>query len=240
VKRSVDFKDLGPDGKPKMEGDLRKAYGTPQVVTLEGRPVLLSTGAKALYAYDPLTGREHWQVEVQPFHSSGARPILGHGLVFFPAGFSRGHLFAVKPPPASAWKSGNILDAAKDGEPEPGKARVAWRLTKGVPETPSPILKDDLLFVVDNGGFASAVEALTGKVLWNERLLKAVYGSPICAEGRVYATDRDGKTVVFAAAREFKLLGEGKLDDNLGAASPAVSGKALFIRTISALYQIEK
>ena len=108
-----------------------------------------------------------------------------------------------------------------------------------MPETPSPILHGDLLVLVDNGGFASAVEAKTGKVLWSERVLKAVYGSPICAEGRVYATDRDGKTVVLAAAPEFKLLGEGKLDDVAGGASPAVSGKAIYIRTIQALYRIE-
>lgn len=240
TKRSVDFKDLDADGKPKAEGDFRKAYGTPQIVTLEGRPVMLSTGAKALYAYDPLTGRELWQVEVQPFHSSGARPLFGHGLVFFAAGFSRGHLLAVKPPPLSTWKPGNVYEATPNSEPEPGKAQVVWRVTKGVPETPSPVLKDDLLFVVDNNGFVSAVEALTGNVLWNERLLKAVYGSPICAEGRVYATDRDGRTVVFAAAREFKRLAENKVDDNQGGASLAASGKAIYLRTVSALYRIEE
>jgi len=239
TQRSVDFKDLGPDGKPRMEGDLRKAYGTPQIVTMEGRTVMLSTGAKALYAYEPLTGKELWQVEVQPYHSSGARPLYAHGLVFFPAGFSRGHFLAVKPPPASAWQAGNVTDASKDGEPQPGKAQVVWRLTKGVPETPTPVIQDELLLVVDNNGFASAVEALTGKVLWNERLLKAVYASPVLAGGRVYACDRDGKTVVFAAGREFKLLGESKLEGSIEAA-PAVSGQALFLRTSQALYRIEK
>jgi outer membrane protein assembly factor BamB len=239
TQRSVDFKDLGPDGKPRMEGDLRKAYGTPQVVTMEGRTVMLSTGAKALFAYEPLTGKELWQVEVQPYHSSGARPLYAHGLVYFPAGFSRGHFLAIKPPPASAWKAGNVTDASKDGEQDPGKAQFVWRLTKGVPETPTPVIQDDLLLVVDNNGFASAVEALTGRVLWNERLLKAVYASPVLAGGRVYACDRDGKTAVFAAGREFKLLGEGKLEGSIEAA-PAVSGNALFLRTSQALYRIQK
>lgn len=239
VKRSTDYRDLDAAGKPKAEGDLRKGYGTPQIATIEGKPVLLSNGAKAHYGYDPLTGKELWQVENQPFHSTGARPIYGHGLIFFAAGFSKGHFYAIKPPPASAWKPGNILDASKDGEAAPGKPQLVWKLTKGVPETPSPILHEDLLLLVDNGGFASCVEAKTGKVLWSERVLKAVYGSPICAEGRVYATDRDGKTAVFAAAREFKLLAENKLDDVAGAASPAVSGKAIYLRTIKALYRIE-
>lgn len=239
VKRSTDYRDLGPDGKPKAEGDLRKAYGTPQIATIEGKPVLLSTGAKACYGYNPLTGLEYWQVETQPFHSTGSRPIYAHGLVFFSAGFSKGHFYAIKPPPMYAWKPGNILDASKESDPVAEKPQLVWKLTKGVPETPSPILQDDLLILVDNSGFASAVEAKTGKVLWSERVLKAVYASPVSAEGRVYAADREGKCVVFAAAREFKLLGESKLDGPIEA-SPAISGKALYLRTAKTLYRIEQ
>jgi outer membrane protein assembly factor BamB len=239
VKRSTDYRDLDAAGKPKAEGDLRKAYGTPQIVTIEGKTVLLSNGAKAHYGYDPLTGKELWQVEYQPFHSSGARPIYGHGLLFFAAGFSKGHFYAIKPPPASAWKPGNILDASKESEPAPGKPQLAWKLTKGVPETPSPILHGQHLFLVDNSGFASAVEAKTGKIVWAERTpLKAVYASPVFAEGRIYAADREGRCVVLAAAPEFKLLGESKLDGPIEA-SPAISGKALYLRTAKTLYRIE-
>lgn len=238
VKRSTDYRDLGPDGKPKAEGDLRKGYATPQIATIEGKSVLLSNGAKAHYGYDPLTGKELWQVENQPFHSTGARPIYAHGLIYYSAGFSKGHFYAIKPPPASAWKPGNILDASKDSEPDPAKPQLAWKLIKGVPETPSPIVQGDLVMLVDNGGFASAVEAKTGKVLWSERVLKAVYASPIVSEGHVYAFDREGKGVVFAASREFKLLGESKLDGSVEAA-PIALGKALFVRTSKALYRIE-
>ena len=239
TKRSVDFKDIMPDGKPKADGDLRKAYGTPNIVTIEGKTVMLSSGAKALYAYDPLTGKELWQVEVQPFHSSGARPLYGHGLVFFQSGFSRGHFLAVKPPPVSTWKAGNVYEATLNAEPETGKAQVVWRLTKGVPETPTPILTGDLLMIVDNNGFASGVEAMTGKVLWNERVLKAIYASPILAEGRVYACDREGKTVVLEAGREFKLLGESQLEGTIEA-GPVAVGDSLFIRTSKALYCVGK
>ena len=238
VKRSTDFRDLEADGKPKAEGDLRKAFSTPQIATIEGRPVLLSNGAKAHYGYDPLTGKEYWQVENQPFHSSGARPIYRHGLIFFATGFSKGQFYAIKPPPASAWKAGNILNASQDADPVSGRPQLVWRLTKGVPETPSPILHDDLLVLVDNSGFASAVEARTGKVFWSERVLKAVYASPICAEGRVYACDRDGKGAVFTAGREFKLLGESKLEGSIETA-PIAAGKSLYIRTSKALYRIE-
>ena len=69
-------------------------------------------------------------------------------------------------------------------------------------------------------------------------LFRSVYASPVFAEGHVYAADREGKCVVFAAAPEFKLLGESKLDGPIEA-SPAISGKALYLRTAKTLYRIE-
>src|SRR4029434_9456679 len=51
--RGIDYKDLGPDGKPASEGDWRKAFATCTVATLGGIPQLLSQGAKAMYAYEP-------------------------------------------------------------------------------------------------------------------------------------------------------------------------------------------
>jgi hypothetical protein len=45
--RSVDFGDLLADGKPIREGDFRKAFSTPFVAELDGRPALLSAASKA-------------------------------------------------------------------------------------------------------------------------------------------------------------------------------------------------
>ena len=51
VKRSVDYKDIEPDGSIQAEGDWRKAFATPHVIEWQGKPLLLSSGAKAHYAY---------------------------------------------------------------------------------------------------------------------------------------------------------------------------------------------
>ena len=133
TKRSIDFKDLGPDGKPQAEGDLRKAFSTPQVIEVDGAPLLVSMGAKATYAYDPLTGKERWRVEERTNHSASTRPVAGFGLVFLPTGFPKGELLAVRP----------------DGRGDITATHVAWRLTRGVPNKPSgpagrrPALHDD-------------------------------------------------------------------------------------------------
>jgi len=223
MKRSVDFQDLGPDGEPQAEGDFRKAFATPHVATIDGKDVLLSSGAKAHYAYDPLTGKELWRVEERGQHSASTRPLLGAGLIFFPTGFSKGQLLAVKP-----GGSGVVTDT-----------HVAWRAKRGVPNKPSLILHGDLLFMIDDNGFASCLEATSGKELWQERIGGAYSASPIIAEGRIYALSEEGRTVVFEAGREYKKLAENKLADGF-MASPAVSDKALFLRTKKALYRIEQ
>ena len=58
TERSTDYGDLGEDGKPKADGDLRKAFNTPLVIPVDGQLQLISPSAKAFYSYDPRTGKE--------------------------------------------------------------------------------------------------------------------------------------------------------------------------------------
>jgi hypothetical protein len=98
---------------------------------------------------------------------------------------------------------------------------------------------NDLLYVVNEKGIASCIDAKTGKAVWTERLGgKNYWSSPIYASGRVYFFDKEGTGNVIAAGREFKKLATNKLADGYWA-SPAVSGNALFVRTRTHLYRIE-
>ncbi len=231
--RSIDFKDLGPDGKPMTEGDLRKAFATPHVATIDGQPTLLSQGAKALYAYNPLTGEEWWRVEERNNHSASTRVVLGHGLIFAPSGFSSGQLMAIRP-----GKKGEVIDANATTKPDT-QLQVVWMTKRGVPKKPSLALVGDLLFGIEDGGVGTCWEASTGKVVWNERIGGNYSASLLVAENRVYYFSEEGKTTVVAAdTREFKRLAESKIGDGF-MASPAVSGKALFLRSRTKLYRIE-
>lgn len=232
VERSIDYKDLGPDGKPEIEGDLRKGFGTCHVAVLDGRPTLLSQGAKALYGYDPVTGEEFWRVEERTSHSASTRPVAGLGWVFLPTGWSSGQVLALQP-----GKKGEVIDANADTPPNT-QLRVAWKTKRNVPKKPSLLLLDDLLYGIDDNGVATAWEAKTGAVLWNERIGGNYSASPLAAEGRLYFFSEEGKATVVAAGREFRKLAENQLDDGF-MASPAVSGSALILRTKTHLYRIE-
>ncbi len=235
--RSIDYKDLGPDGKPQTEGDFRKAFSTPHVAALAGRPVLISQGAKAHYGYEPLTGEEFWRVEERSCHSAATRPVVGQGLVFLATGFSRGILLAVDPGKIGA-SGPRVIDAAADTKPEPSQLHLVWKTTRNVPNKPSVTLVDDLLFMIDDGGIASCLEAKTGAEDWRERVGGNYSASPVYADGRIYFFSEEGKTTVIETGRQFKKLAENKLEGGF-MSSPAIAGRAFFLRTKQHLYRIE-
>jgi outer membrane protein assembly factor BamB len=222
VNRSIDYQDLTPEGKPKEDGDFRKAFSTPTVVTIAGQPALISQGAKAQYGYDPLTGKEFWRVEERSCHSASDRPLFGNGMLYMTCGFSRGLLLALKP---------DVNDVTKTPQ-------EVWRVTRSMPSKPSPLLVGGLIFVVDDGGLASCLDANTGQEIWRERIGGNYSASPLFAEGRLYFFSEEGKTTVVKAGRQFAKLAENKLAAGF-MASPAVSGKALILRTKTHLYRIE-
>ena len=221
--RSIDYQDLEPNGKPRADGDFRKAFATPHVVMVGDRPVLVSLGSKAAYGYDPLTGRELWRIEERSSFSSSTRPVAGHSLVFYPTGWNSGQLLAVRP----------------DGRGDVTATHVVWRVTKGVSQKPSLLLAHDLLFMINDSGIVTCLEAKTGDVVWKARLGDTYSASPIGADGRIYFFSEDGKATVIDAGREFKVLAENRLDEGF-MASPAIVGRAMILRTRTHLYRIEE
>ena len=223
TKRSIDFQDLDENGKPAADGDLRKAFSTPHVERINGRWEMISLGAKAAYSYDPLTGRELWRVEERGQHSASTRPVIGHGMIFFPTGFSAGQLFAVR-----TGGEGLIADT-----------HVVWKVKRGVPNKPSILLVDDVIYMIGDTGIATSIDAKTGEQVWQQRIGGQYSASPLYADGRLWFFSEDGKTTVLKPGRVFEQVGENRLDEGF-MASPAIAGKALYLRTRTHLYRIEE
>src|SRR5262249_61339761 len=124
------------------------------------------------------------------------------------------------------------------GEGAAPATNIAWKATKGIGSKPSPVLVDGLIFDVHDAGVASCIDAKTGKELWTKRLGGAFSASPISAMGRIYFFDEQGKCIVVKAGRTYEELATNTLDDGCKA-SPAVVGKAIIVRTQTALYRLE-
>jgi outer membrane protein assembly factor BamB len=144
-------------------------------------------------------------------------------MIFYPTGFSAGQLFAVR-----AGGNGVITDT-----------HVVWKVKRGISNKPSILLVDGLIYVINDTGIASCIEAKTGEVVWQKRVGGEYSASPVYADGRIWLFSEDGKTTVLKAGRTFELLAENQLDEGF-LASPAIVGKAFYLRTRTHLYRIEK
>ena len=210
-------------GERNPEPQLKKAYGSPIVAEIDGRPVLLSTGADWLYAYDPTDGRELWKQAYGVLGFSVVpRPVLGHGLAYVGTSFMQPELLAVR------------LPAGGRTEPE-----IVWRAKKGIPNIPSPLLVGDEILVVSDKGVASVLDARTGETCYSERLGGNFCASPLLADGTIWLSNREGETFLLAPGREYRPLGRNQLDGAI-MATPVAVGAAFFIRTDTALYRIEE
>ena len=219
--RSTKFNDAeGFQGFAK-DGDLRKAHSTPLIASVNGTPQLFIPGAKAAYAYDPKTGRELWQVRFIAW-SAAPVPLYEKGLVFFITGLGKTELWAVR-----TGGQGDVTDT-----------HVAWKYEPLAAKTASPILVDGLLYMVSDDGAVTCLEATTGEKVWRERIGGKYAASPIYADGRLYFFNQQGKTTVLKPGRAYEGLATNTLASGF-MASPAVAGKALFLRSKTHLHRIE-
>lgn len=221
TERSVDFMDLNDDGEPEREGDWRKAFGTPHIAKIDGRLILVSQGAKAVYGYEPRTGKELWRFDEHTNHSAGSRPLVAGDTVYATTGFPRPFLLALD------GSGKGILD----------ESAVLWKTQKGVPKKPSLQLVGNLLFGLSDIGHGTCWDALSGEARWSERIPGGYSASPILANGKIYFFNEAGTSTVIEASTDFKILAENVLDEGC-MGSPAVSGDELFIRTKTHLYCI--
>lgn len=220
------YKDSGKMAwKTKRSGELRenpqlqKSYSTPIVETFNGKPVLISCSADWVYGYDPRTGVELWKIKYGHLgFSNVARPVTGHGMIYLSTCFMKAEILAFR----------------YEGEKTP---KLAWRLDRG-PKMPSPILVGKELYVINDGGILTCVNALTGDLHWRERMDGEFSSSPTYAGGLLYFSDQAGITTVIKPGKTFEVVSKNELDGTAHMASFAPLGKSFLVRTNEALYRI--
>jgi len=202
------------------------SFSTPLLIEENGKPVVVSVGSGVVCAYNPDNGAEIWRVDIGEAFSIPMRPVFGHGMIYISSGFdSPGTVFAIR----------------VGGKGDVTKSHIVWTREKDNPETPSMLLSGPDLYYMTDKATAYCVDAVTGDERWKVVLKEGVKvsASPVLANGRIYQTLENGCTVVFKPGIQFEKLAENNLGEYT-LASPAVSGRALFIRTESHLYRIEE
>lgn len=210
--RIVAFGDLTPD--------CRKAFSTPVVSRVDNADQLISVGPHVMEAYKPLTGELIWKVRFEGF-SASARPVIANGMIFINTGFGQSWVIAVR--------LGGTGDMT-------GKS-IVWSSKKNMTARSSPLYIDGLLYMVNTGGQAKCLDALTGEEIWTQRVGLETSASPVYAGGRIYTCDESGLITVFVPGRTFNKLAENTMPDGCMASMAVVEG-AVYLRTKSQLYRV--
>lgn len=118
-----------------------------------------------------------------------------------------------------------------------GRPAEMWRATKALPDVPSPLLYNGVLFTLKEGGILTSYDPESGTILKQGRLVGALdryFASLVAGDGKLYAVSEPGKVAVIKAAPEWDLMRVDDLKEECYA-TPAIAEGALLIRTRSAL-----
>lgn len=219
--RNIQYDDLDANGKPHSDGDYRKAYTTPALIMVEGKPQIVSGSAKATIAYDPDSGKEIWRTTYKGF--SNASVAVGQdGVVAINTGHGKAFLQAYK------------IDGGTKGDIT---GKLIWEATKGIPTRSSPVLVDGIVYTNADNGIMVGVDFKDGNLLFNERGQANTSASPMYADGKVWFCDEKGSTTILKPGRTFEKIAQNALPDGI-MASPVAAGRELFIRTKTTMYCI--
>jgi hypothetical protein len=137
--------------------------------------------------------------------------------------------------------SRNQLLAIKHGERGDlsNSKSIVWRMQKFLPNVPSPLLLNGVIYLIKDGGILTAVDAASGKILKQGRLAGALdtyFASPVTDGTRIYFLSRSGKfSIVKAGGSDWELESSSDFAEDCFP-TPAIVGDALFLRTKTKLY----
>ncbi|MBU6386733.1 MAG: PQQ-binding-like beta-propeller repeat protein [Planctomycetes bacterium] len=199
----------------------QRSFSTPYLTQVGSDPAIILLGANRTMALKLQNGAVLWQVE-GPTEKVVCSPSVGHGMVFAFGGSPDVRAFALPLDPRSARPDVPI-----------------WRLEKGMPYVPTPLLYGDYLHVVDDGGVYTCLEPKTGKSLHRVRKGGNTYSSPIGIHGLVYSFEDSGRCVVFRNSDRYEVVASNELGESVQT-TPCVMKDSLIVRGENHLWCIRE
>ncbi|MEM8670005.1 MAG: PQQ-binding-like beta-propeller repeat protein [Planctomycetota bacterium] len=193
----------------------RACYGIPAIYESGSTTQIIGANTgDGLFALDPKSGKMLWNKKVFEARSCST-PLIIDDVAIGSAGSGGGgnHLVAVRIP-------------SRAGE----KPEQLYRIDRGAPYVPTPVLKDGRLYMIDDRGIASCVDAKTGRSVWGPVRIGGNFGaSPILIGDTLLMISLDGKATLLRAGDRYEKLAEVDLGGPVGA-TPAFAEGHLLLR----------
>ena len=217
-------------GRPsEAHSENEHSYASPTIYKDKKQAYLLTHGADYVIAHDLNDGHEIWRcgglhppTRYDPTLRFVASPLAIANLIIVPSA-KAGITLALKPN-----GKGDIT----------GKKEHQYWSFNITPDVPSPLVLDDIVYLCRQNGNLIALDKATGEQFYEARTHRDRHrASPVYADGKIFLCGRDGTVSVCKPGKEFELIAQNRLEEGL-AASPAIAGNRIYLRTFNALYAI--
>jgi len=207
-------------------------YSTPVLGVFNGQAAMVvGSGDGSIYALQPRTGQVIWSYDAS-LRGINTTPLIigdrvygGHSEENVSDNAKMGAVFCL-----DATKTGNIT---KNGE-------IWSRLEIGLGRA-QPIVYGSRLYAATDSGTLSIIDIENGKEVGKQKLGTMMFGSPLFADGRIYAGEAAGRWYVMEPqGNKLKVVHRLRLEGEEIIASPIVSHGRIYLPTMGALYCIGK
>jgi outer membrane protein assembly factor BamB len=203
-------------GKERWKADRgkgRSSYSTPLVVRTLSRVEVIVNSSERVDAYDVATGAHLWHVgESNRFPVPS--PVFHDGIIYMSRGYRSGPYFAVRP----------------GGSGDVSATHVLWHVPTGAPYVSSLVYYDGRLYMANDVGVLTSIDATTGERVWQERIDGVFSASPVVAGGHIYFVSENGDTIVLKAGTKPSVAARNSIGERI-IASPAVANARIYLRT---------
>jgi outer membrane protein assembly factor BamB len=198
--------------RPKMAN-----WTSPVVFTATGQPTLVALqSGKGISAVEPATGRVVWE------YADGASTIPS-------ATPSQGVLYVPS-------HGVTALQPGVEGQ----SPKQLWRSAQLRPATSSPVVLEDLIFILNEAGVLTCGGIRDGNRKWQLRLKGAFSATPVGAGKLLYCVNEKGLLqVVDTSAPEGAVISELDLGKTV-LSTPSIGGNAVYVRSDAKLWKLGK
>lgn len=193
----------------------RAVWSSPVIGTFNGEPQVIINGNPEVTAFNPVTGKELWSIEVLTGDVAPSL-ALNSRMVYAVTDYAR--LAALKPGPGPS---------------------IVWEDNTFTSDVSSPVATENYLFISTGNGDVACYNAQEGDTLWTHYFMDQFYASPVVADEKVYFLDRSGEMHILKAGPQFELIAESPLGEPADC-TPAYSDKNIYIRGRNNLFCISE
>ena len=209
------------------KGSVPNAYSSPLLINVDGLEQLVMLMDGLVFGLNPLNGDLQWQV---PFKAD-------YGIVVATPVWCPGNLLFVS---AEYGAGSKMIRLTRHGLQT--KAEEVWSVNRLRLHNTNAMCLDGVLYFTSGGkgsqAILSAVEAATGKILWQERSIQKA--TMVWADGKLVTLGQDGVLMLAHPSRQgFQIAAKAELLSSLAWTPPVVVGTKVYLRNRRSIMAVE-